>query len=326
MKSKFTFLFTILMVLMNQAFAQSFHPLLDSTQRWILLNNKIEKNEIFFAKYHPAKLRANSLVLTFLSGGKFSYTYESNPKVQPVSSIDYLDIDLEESHWRFDSTNNTLSLSIKGGYASLSDFRFSRNYTIDDVSDGYILIKTKNVSFENLKNSSKKQVFSQNQVKKPLNIETSKEPLPQLEATPVIEKIDYLTLFKALFDSQKRWILMKNKIERGDIYLSPYEISKISINNLVLSLNKGKIDYDYESDPKINMCLGVDFLDIDSDNSSWKYDADKNIFTLTIKGGYASLDDFQFSREYKIETFEDGFVLRKYAEIYFHDFRKKKKK
>ncbi len=324
MKSKFTSIFFFFVL--NQVIAQTTHPLLDSTKKWILLNNKIEKNEIFLAKYHPAKLRANSLVLSFVSNGRLSYTYESNPKIQSTSSIDFLDIDLEESRWKFDSLAQELTLTIKGGYASLSDFRFSRNYSIESVSDGFILIKSKNILFENLKNFSKNKILVNPPQAASTKIIEKKVEILKTEVVPPTEKIDYQALFAELFSPEKRWILMKNKIERGDIYLTPYAESKLSINNLVLTLNKGKIDYDYESDPKINMCLGVDFLDIDSENSSWKYDAENNIFTLVIKGGYASLDDFQFSRAYKIETFEDGYVLRKFAEIYFNDFRKKKKK
>jgi len=126
-----------------------------------------------------------------------------------------------------------------------------------------------------------------------------------------------------LFDKTKRWILVRNKIERGDIYLTPYHESKLTINNLVLNLSeRGKIEYDYESDPKLKFCAGVDFLDIDTDETSWVFDAENNVFTLILKGGYASLDDFKFKREYTLEAFDDGFALRKIKEFYFNDLRR----
>jgi len=110
---------------------------------------------------------------------------------------------------------------------------------------------------------------------------------------------------------------------RSDIYLTPYHESKLTINNLVLNLSEsGTIEYDYESDPKVKFCAGVDFLDIDTDETSWIFDADNNVFTLTLKGGYASLDDFKFKRDYIVEAFDDGFALRRVKEHYFNDFRK----
>jgi hypothetical protein len=135
--------------------------------------------------------------------------------------------------------------------------------------------------------------------------------------------MNYFELSKTLFNKTKRWILVRNRIERGDIYLTPYLESKLTINNLVLNFaESGTIEYDYESDPKIKFCAGVDFLDIDTDETSWVFDSENNVFTLTLKGGYASLDDFKFKREYTLEAFDDGFALRKVKEYYFNDLRR----
>jgi hypothetical protein len=262
---------------------------------------------------------------------------------------------------------------------TLDDFRFKREYKIDEVNDGYILMKRKelisndlrkktltrkedrknassrvspvSVSTKNVReneiiygNSSKaKNVLGgtsvvSNSAEPKLNFSINKstafhdndENIPAETLFPSqtdpSEKINYLELKKTLFDQSKRWILIRNKIEKGDIYLTPYHESKLTINNLVLNLSEnGTIQYDYESDPKIKFCAGVDFLDIDTEQTSWVFDFNYNIFTLTLKGGYASLDDFKFKRDYTVEAFDDGFALRKVKEHYFNDFRKAKK-
>lgn len=158
-------------------------------------------------------------------------------------------------------------------------------------------------------------------------IESNKEVIEEVKTQSVVMtspvKINFLEQYKSLFDKSNRWILVRNKIERGDIYLTPYHESKLTINNLVLSFtNEGKIEYDYESDPKVRFCAGVDFLDIDTDETSWAFDSENNVFTLTLKGGYASLDDFKFKRDYTVEASDDGFALRRVKEHYFSDFRK----
>ena len=153
-----------------------------------------------------------------------------------------------------------------------------------------------------------------------VNIETKMASVP-------IVVIDYAAQSRNLLDKSKRWMLLKNKIEKNDIFLTTYDEAKLTINNLIMSFDtEGKIAYDYESDPKIKFCAGVDFLDIDTDETSWEYNAEKNIVTLTLKGGYASLDDFKFKRDYWVETIEDGYILRKLKEHYFTDFRKPIKK
>lgn len=355
----------IVLLIFSQTFGQIV-PVLDESKRWILVNNKIDKNEIFLTTYKPSKLRANTLVLSFVKN-QIVYDYESNPNVAFNSGINYLDLNQAECTWSYDSLSQALTMTIVGGYASFDEFKFVREYKIESVNDGFILMKTKDISYENLKlkpqtsTAFKKPTIPKKIVEKPNSepvvktvltkkiksdsIKTvvknkvyetaiaSTQPIiptetkaiePIVIAAPV--KIDYNVLNKDLFDISKKWILVRNKIERGDIYLTPYHESKLSINNLVLTLTQnGKIDYDYESDPKIKICLGVDFLDIDVDETTWNFDGENNIFTLTLKGGYASLDDFKFKRDYKVELFDDGFALRKVKEHYFTDFRKSTK-
>jgi hypothetical protein len=372
------FLTAVFLQIISHSFSQQI-PLLDTSTRWILVHNKIDKNEIFLTSYKKSKVNLNTLVMTFAENGKIIYDYETNSKYAENLDIKYLDINTKESFWSYDTLTNSLILSIQGGYLTLDDFRFKREYKIDEVNDGYILMKRKelisndlrkktltrkedrknassrvspvSVSTKNVReneiiygNSSKaKNVLGgtsvvSNSAEPKLNFSINKstafhdndENIPAETLFPSqtdpSEKINYLELKKTLFDQSKRWILIRNKIEKGDIYLTPYHESKLTINNLVLNLSEnGTIQYDYESDPKIKFCAGVDFLDIDTEQTSWVFDFNYNIFTLTLKGGYASLDDFKFKRDYTVEAFDDGFALRKVKEHYFNDFRKAKK-
>lgn len=355
-----------------QAIAQQI-PLLENANRWILVNNKIEKSEVFLTFYKKAKVKSNTLVLSLAENGKIAYDYETNSKYAENPNIKYLDINTKESSWAYDTLTKTLTLTIQAGYITLDDFRFQREYKIDEVNEGYILMKNKEVFYEDLR----KKPTVTNPVRKTVPVTIVEPPKVLVETSKVVAvsnitesvktdsvmkttattdakiatadnlkiietaiaptkvqpvviappvKINYLELHRALFDKTKRWILVRNKIERGDIYLTPYHESKLTINNLVLNLSDtGTIEYDYESDPKIKFCAGVDFLDIDTDETSWVFDADNNIFTLTLKGGYASLDDFKFKRDYTVEAFDDGFALRRVKEHYFNDFRKPEK-
>lgn len=372
------FLTAVFLQIISHSFSQQI-PLLDTSTRWILVHNKIDKNEIFLTSYKKSKVNLNTLVMTFGENGKIIYDYETNSKYAENLDIKYLDINTKESFWSYDTLTNSLILSIQGGYLTLDDFRFKREYKVDKVNDGYILMKRKelisndlrkktltrkedrknassrvspvSVSIKNVrenefvyeKSSKVKNVLDgasvvSNSAEPKLNFSVNKStafhdndeyiPAETLfpSQTDPSEKINYLELKKTLFDQSKRWILIRNKIEKGDIYLTPYHESKLTINNLVLNLSEnGTIQYDYESDPKIKFCAGVDFLDIDTEQTSWVFDFNYNIFTLTLKGGYASLDDFKFKRDYTVEAFDDGFALRKVKEHYFNDFRKAKK-
>lgn len=123
-----------------------------------------------------------------------------------------------------------------------------------------------------------------------------------------------------LFNPANKWVLAKNKIERKTITFREYNSEGLGINSMVWQfMPDGTIQYDYESDPSIFACHGVDFLDIDVNESSYFYDAYNQTITLTIKGGYASLDDFFFRREYKVEV--DGYSGYKFDLIkeYFYN-------
>ena len=125
----------------------------------------------------------------------------------------------------------------------------------------------------------------------------------------------------ALFIPKSRWILLDNKIEGDEILLTPYDSTKFEINTLILTFGKNnKIEYDYESHAEV--CYGVDFLDMDSDETSWEFDKKTNLLTLTVKGGYSSIEDFKFKRDYEIWTIVDGnFRLQQVKEYYFEDLQ-----
>jgi hypothetical protein len=355
----------VLLLVFAQVFAQISvqkpQDLLMPTKKWILSNNKIEKNEVYLSAYKASKLRANTFVMNFIAGGKIEYDYETNVAFKTDSRIQFLDLNTEESAWEYDTLNNQLVLTIKGGYSSLEDFKFKRSYTVVHTADGYVLRKASEEFYEDLKQKARQEKLQLAQaqkglviVEKPQPIIVQNQPVIQSSSTetiiaketnaspivpvvvsspPVVEEkvvpitvIDYAARSRNLLDKSKRWMLVKNKIERNDIFLKTYDESKLTINNLILSFDEGKITYDYESDPKIKFCAGVDFLDIDTDETTWEYNAERNIVTLTLKGGYASLDDFKFKREYWVESVEDGYILRKLKEHFFTDFRKPAKK
>jgi hypothetical protein len=332
------FKIAVLYLAFTQIYAQKAnlsYELLNPSKHWILVNNKIEKDEILLTSYKISKLKANTFVMSFGEKGEIVYNYETNYSFKLGTNLQFLDIVADESFWEFNPITNQITLTIKGGYSSLEDFRFKRNYKIERLPDGFILRKVAEEFFEDLKQNQFIQTnIVENLLTKEPNTPSMAIDLPTPSSPAFVETqivpiavIDYAARSRDLLDKSKRWMLMKNKIERNDILLETYDESKLTINNLIMSFDtEGKIAYDYESDPKVSVCAGVDFLDIDTDETSWEYNAEKNIVTLTLKGGYASLDDFKFKRDYWVETIEGGYILRKLREYYFNDFRKRVKK
>lgn len=134
-----------------------------------------------------------------------------------------------------------------------------------------------------------------------------------------------------LFDPGKKWIMTTSKIERNKIEFIEYDISKVDLNTMIWTfLPGGAIEYDYQSSEDVFACAGVDFLDMDVTECRWEYDASTLNVTLTIKGGYASLDDFVFKRRYFLSINDDdenyAYVLEKDLDYYFNDLRKKSRK
>lgn len=336
---------TSLAFVVTQTFGQTANLNMQS-KKWILLTNRIEKNDIYLASYSPSKLKADTFVMRFNTGGKIEYDYETSLHAQSGSKTEFLDLDTKASFWEYNPTTNVMTLNLKGGYKSLDDFNFKRDYTIEPTTGGYILKRISEQVAETLKTQATQTETSKvliNEVAtKPVDIirpvlvtevkeevkktvkevkEISKE---EIEAMKLAENI---AKTKILLADTKRWILMTNKITKNVIKFTSFDKSKFRINTLILTFaNNGKIEYDYQMDPTLEFCAGIDFLDIDTDESAWSFDESTNILTITIKGGYASLDDFKFKRDYKVEQTDDEYVLHKVKEYYFIDLKKQNRK
>ncbi len=336
-----------LALIFTQTFAQN-AGLNMASKKWILLTSRIEKNDIHLASYSPAKLKADSFVMRFIAGGKIDYDYETNPHAKSSGRTEFLDIDTNESSWEYNAAANILTIRLKGGYTSLDDFKFKREYSIERTDGGYILKRVSEQYAETLKSQATNQteapkVLVKETYTKPAEIirpvlitevkdvakESAKEEIKELTKEEILaaKNADLLARSKALLVETKRWILITNKITKNIIRFTSFDRSKFRINTLVLSfVDGGKIAYDYEMDPTLEFCAGIDFLDIDTDESAWSLDEENNVLTLTLKGGYASLDDFKFKRDYKIEQTGDEYVLHKIKEHYFIDLKKENQK
>ncbi|RYU93519.1 hypothetical protein [Emticicia agri] len=339
------FKITSLAFVVSQTFGQTASLNMQS-KKWILLTNRIEKNDIHLATYSPSKLKADTFVMRFGAGGKIEYDYETNPNVSSGGRTEFLDIDTKASSWEYNPTANILTMTLKGGYKSLDDFNFKRDYTIEPTAGGYVLKRITEQVAEALKvqatQAETPQVLVKETTTKPVEIirpvlvttvkeevkavvaevkEISKE---EIEAAKFAETI---AKSKILLSDTRRWILLTNKIMKNTIKFTSFDKSKFRINTLILTFaNNGKLEYDYQMDPTLEFCAGIDFLDIDTDESAWSFDETNNILTLTIKGGYASLDDFKFKRDYKVEQTDDEYVLHKVKEHYFIDLKKQNQK
>lgn len=128
---------------------------------------------------------------------------------------------------------------------------------------------------------------------------------------------------------KNQWILVTDNIEKKkEINFVNFQKKKIELNAMIWSfLNGGNIAYDYQSADNIQACNGVDFLDLDIDNSFWKFNNSSQVFTLTIKGGYASIDDFILKAEYlpffTTDKFgNESFQLKQIKVLNFRDLTK----
>jgi hypothetical protein len=124
----------------------------------------------------------------------------------------------------------------------------------------------------------------------------------------------------------KNWVLNTSKIElETELNFSIFTDDQVDINTMIWKfLPNGKIENDYKSSDDVEACLGVDFLDIDVNYSSWKVDLKTQKIILTLKGGYASVDDFIMKKEYDFEYIRDenlieGFKLIESKVLFFKD-------
>ncbi|MBA4849929.1 hypothetical protein [Emticicia sp. BO119] len=339
------FKLTSLTLVVTQSFGQTASLNLQS-KKWILLTNRIEKNDIYLASYSPSKLKADTFVMRFGRNGQIEYDYETNQHTQASGRTEFLDIDTKVSSWEYNNATTVLTLSLKGGYKSLDDFNFKRYYTIEPINDGYVLKRISEQVAESLKNPVTQSEITKSLVKEtygksaeiisPVLVKEVKEEAKisfvdakelrkeEIEAVKLAESITHT---KILLSDSKRWILLTNKIIKNTIKFTSYDKSKFRINTLILTFaGNGKLEYDYQMDPTLEFCAGIDFLDIDTEESTWSFDESSNILTLTIKGGYASLDDFKFKRDYKVEQTEDEYILHKVREHYYIDLKKQNQK
>ena len=121
----------------------------------------------------------------------------------------------------------------------------------------------------------------------------------------------------------KKWILVTERVEDADsIVFMPYIKQKVSLNTMIwLFKPNGRIEYDYQSSDDIDACAGVDFLDLEVETCSWRQNTQTFNVMLTLKGGYASIDDFLMKNEYTFSLIENGgFALVLKKKVFFKDY------
>jgi len=130
-----------------------------------------------------------------------------------------------------------------------------------------------------------------------------------------------------LLDDNQNWILRTPDINTQNLEFVNYKKEKVELNTMIWKfLPNGRLAYDYQSSSTVFACAGVNFLDMDLDESTWTYNPASLVLTLQIKGGYASLDDFVFKRDYKVSMLDEkddyGYQLTFLREQYFNDLKK----
>ncbi|MGR3812431.1 hypothetical protein [Jiulongibacter sp. NS-SX5] len=140
-------------------------------------------------------------------------------------------------------------------------------------------------------------------------------------------KAQDVSKFLQLLDDSQSWILRTPKIEKKEIVFENYTKDKVSLNTMIWKfLPNGSLEYDYQSSEDVFACAGVDFLDMDVEQSRWQYNPADLTLTLQIKGGYASLDDFIFKRVYKVSLLDEddayGYKLNLLKEYFYNDLKK----
>lgn len=126
--------------------------------------------------------------------------------------------------------------------------------------------------------------------------------------------------------ANKQWILITEKPEKSErIRFVPYSKDLVTLNTMIWEFKpNGRLVYDYQSSEDVEACLGVNFLDLDIDACTWRPNPATNIILLTLKGGYASIDDFVLKNEYEFQTFlgnnqVKGFELVLKKKVFFRN-------
>jgi hypothetical protein len=135
------------------SFAQGFKDRIVGKE-WILLSPKIDTaNLLEFTTYAKEKIEINTMIWKFLPNGKISYDYQTNDDAEACLGVDFIDLDLSSSFWKWDPTRLLLSIQIKGGYAGIDDFIMKNDYQVhlsfeENNLEGFSLIKIKPVFFK----------------------------------------------------------------------------------------------------------------------------------------------------------------------------------
>jgi hypothetical protein len=148
-------IFVICLLMMSQSLPAQYLQLLDDSQNWILKNDDIKDKKLVFVNYEKNKVDLNTMVWKFLPNGRLAYDYQSSEDVFACAGVNFLDMDVNECSWAYNPSTFVLTLLIKGGYASLDDFVFKREYKVamlDKKEDyGYTLTLDKEQFFNDLK-------------------------------------------------------------------------------------------------------------------------------------------------------------------------------
>jgi hypothetical protein len=123
-------------------------------KEWILETPKIDTaNQLNFSTYSKEKIEINTMIWKFLPNGKISYDYQTSSDVEACLGVDFIDLDLNASFWKWDPVKLVLTIQLKGGYAGIDDFIMKNDYQVhfsfeENKMTAFTLYKTKQLSFK----------------------------------------------------------------------------------------------------------------------------------------------------------------------------------
>lgn len=123
-------------------------------KQWILTSPKPDSATVLnFEAFNPALLDINTMIWKFIPNGKLEYDYQSNSDVEACLGVDFLDLDLDYTNWKWNTTTKTLILTLKGGYAGIDDFIMKNEYNVhfhfvENQMTGFSLLLAKPISFK----------------------------------------------------------------------------------------------------------------------------------------------------------------------------------
>jgi hypothetical protein len=123
-------------------------------KEWILESPKIDTaTQLNFTSYAKEKIEINTMIWKFLPNGKISYDYQTSSDVEACLGVDFIDLDLNASFWKWDPVKLVLTIQLKGGYAGIDDFIMKNEYQVhfsfeQNNMNAFTLYKTKQVLFK----------------------------------------------------------------------------------------------------------------------------------------------------------------------------------